>query len=33
LADYRLSGVWRLLHRCRVRLRCARVPLSSPDPD
>jgi transposase len=33
LADYSLSGVWRLLHRCRVRLRSARLQLYSPDPD
>ena len=33
LADYSLSGVWRLLHRGRVRLRSARLQLYSPDPD
>ncbi len=33
MADDRLSGVGRRLHRCRVRLRCARLQLSSPDPD
>ena len=33
VADYSLSGVWRLLHRCRVRLRSARLQLYSPDPD
>jgi transposase len=33
LADYTLSGVWRLLHRCGLRLRSARVQQYSPDPD
>jgi transposase len=33
LADYSLSGVWRRLQRCRVRLRAARLQLYSPDPD
>jgi transposase len=33
VADYSLSGVWRMLHRCRVRLRSARLQLYSPDPD
>jgi DDE superfamily endonuclease len=33
LAGYSLSGVWRLLHRCRVRLRSARLQLYSPDPE
>jgi transposase len=33
LADYTLSGVWRLLGRCGLRLRSARVQQYSPDPD
>jgi hypothetical protein len=33
LANYSLSGVWRMLHRCRMRLRSARWPLDRPDPD
>jgi len=33
LADYSLRGVWRLLHRCRIRLRSARLQLYSPDPE
>lgn len=32
LADYRRSGVWRVLARCRVHLRSARLQLYSPDP-
>jgi hypothetical protein len=32
LADYTLSGVWRLLDRCGLRLRSARVQQYSPDP-
>jgi hypothetical protein len=32
LADYSLSGVWRLLERCGLRLRSARVQQFSPDP-
>jgi transposase len=32
-ADYRLSGVWRVLHRYRLGLRTARLQLYSPDPD
>ena len=33
LADYTLSGVWRLLHRHDLKLRSARVQQYSPDPD
>src|SRR6185437_13351292 len=33
LADYTLSGVWRLLNRLDLRLRSARVQQFSPDPD
>jgi len=33
LADYTLSGVWRLLQRCGLRLRSARVQQYSPDPE
>jgi transposase len=33
LVEYRLSGVWRVLQRYRLRLRAARLQLSSPDPD
>jgi DDE superfamily endonuclease len=33
LADYSLSGVWRLLQRCDLRLRSAQVPQFSPDPE
>lgn len=33
LADDSLSGIWRVLHRCRLRLRTARLQLYSPDPD
>src|SRR5262249_15431683 len=33
LADYSLSGVWRLLQRCGLRLRSARVQQFSPDPE
>lgn len=33
LQDYSLSGVWRLLQRYHLRLRSARAPLFSPDPD
>jgi len=33
LADYRLSGVWRVLVRCQVHLRSARLQQYSPDPD
>ncbi len=33
LADYSLSGVWRMLHRYRLGLRTARLQLYSPDPD
>ncbi len=33
LQDYSLSGVWRTLQRCQLRLRSARVRLFSPDPD
>src|SRR5690349_3292943 len=32
LAGYSLSGVWRILHRCRLRLRSAAVQQWSPDP-
>ena len=33
LRDYDLSGVWRLLQRCDLRLRRAQVRQFSPDPD
>ncbi len=33
LRDYDLSGVWRLLQRCQIRLRRAQVRQFSPDPD
>jgi transposase len=33
LAEYTLSGVWRLLQRCGLRLRSARVQQFSPDPE
>ena len=33
LRDYDLSGVWRLLQRCDIRLRRAQVRQFSPDPD
>jgi transposase len=33
LLDYTLSGVWRVLQRCRVRLRSAQLRMYSPDPD
>jgi hypothetical protein len=33
LADYTLSGIWRLLQRSHLGLRPARVQLYSPDPD
>jgi DDE superfamily endonuclease len=33
LADYTRSGVWRLLGRCGLRLRSARVQQYSPDPE
>jgi hypothetical protein len=33
LADYPRSGVWRRLNRLVLRLRSARVPQFSPDPD
>jgi hypothetical protein len=33
LAEYTLSGVWRLLDRCGLRLRSARVQQYSPDPE
>src|SRR5947209_12677742 len=33
LADYSLSGIWRLLHRHDLKLRSARVQHYSPDPD
>jgi transposase len=33
LTDYSLSGVWRLLQRCDLGLRSARVQQYSPDPD
>ncbi len=33
LKDYTLSGVWRVLQRCNLRLRSARVRQYSPDPD
>lgn len=32
LTGYSLSGVWRVLHRCRLRLRSAAVQQWSPDP-
>src|SRR5260370_38047967 len=32
VAAYSLSGLWRLLQRCRVRLRPLGAPLYSPDP-
>jgi len=33
LADHSLSGVWRLLQRCGLRLRSARMQQFSPDPE
>ncbi len=33
LQDASLSGVWRLLQRCDLRLRAARVRQYSPDPE
>ena len=33
LNDYSLSGVWRLLQRCGLKLRTAKVQQYSPDPD
>jgi transposase len=33
LADYSLSGAWRVLARCRVHLRAARLQMYSPDPE
>jgi transposase len=33
LTDYTLSGIWRLLDRSGLRLRSARVPQYSPDPE
>lgn len=33
LRDYSLSGVWRLLQRCDLKLRSAKVQQYSPDPD
>ncbi len=33
LQDYGLSGVWRLLRRCKLKLRSARVQHYSPDPE
>ena len=33
LQDYSLSGVWRLLQRCKVGLRRGRIQQFSPDPD
>jgi transposase len=33
LTEMSLSGVWRVLHRCDLRLRSARVQHHSPDPD
>ena len=33
LKDYTLSGVWRLLKRCKLRLRSARLQQYSPDPE
>ena len=33
LLDYTLSGVWRVLQRCRVRVRSAQLRMYSPDPE
>ncbi len=33
LRDYTVSGVWRVLQRCRVRLRSAQLHMYSPDPE
>ncbi len=33
LHEYTLSGVWRVLHRCKLQVRSARVRQYSPDPD
>jgi hypothetical protein len=33
VAQYRLSGLWRLVQRCRVQLRPVRAQLYSPDPE
>src|SRR5260370_3850582 len=33
VATSSLSGVWRVLHRARLGLRRARLPLDRPDPD
>lgn len=33
LRDYTLSGVWRTLQRCKVRLRSAHLHMYSPDPE
>ncbi len=33
LQDYSLSGVWRLLRRCKLKLRSAQVQPYSPDPE
>jgi len=33
VADYSLSGIWRVRQRCRLRLRTARLPLYRPAPD
>ena len=33
LRNYSVSGVWRVLHRCGLRLRSAQVRLFSPDPE
>jgi hypothetical protein len=33
VADYSLSGLWRLLQRCRLRLRPLGAHLYSPDPE
>jgi hypothetical protein len=33
LQDYSLSGVWRLLRRCKLKLRSAQVQQYSPDPE
>jgi hypothetical protein len=33
VADYSLRGLWRLLQRCRVRLRPLSAHLYSPDPE
>ncbi len=33
MAPYSLSGIWRVLQRCRLRLRMARLQQYSPDPD